>query len=54
MTAAKLTEIANAKGYRIGKERRGVYYYGKGDNLWSFVGSFRDFAELIKRIPAGQ
>ena len=51
MTAAKLIEVAKAKGYRVGRERRGVYFYGKGDDLWSFVGNFRDFAELIKRIP---
>lgn len=52
MSAAKLIALAASKGYLVGRERRGVYYYGKPGNIWSFVGNWRDFVELVKRLPA--
>lgn len=51
MKAQKLIEIATAKGYNIGRERPGVYYYGKGSDLWSFVGSWADFVWMVKQLP---
>jgi hypothetical protein len=50
MSSNKLIEIAAAKGYNIGRERRGVYYYGKGADRWSFVGCWNDFTALVKAL----
>jgi hypothetical protein len=51
MSAAKLIQIANAKGYGIGRERSGVYYYqSAGSAARRFVGSWRDFVKLVEAL----
>lgn len=50
MTAQKLIELAASKGYRIGRAKPGVYYYGSGATEQTFVGSWSEFVKLVQTL----